>query len=194
MSDPTPDAPEFVEEASDPEQPVKMMDYFMHLEYHELVCPIVLRYAEALMEGKLLGQISPTSGLVYVPPRSYDPVACEWLGFENLVELQDRGVVTNFTIVTPVQYYGQEKTEPFAKASILLDAPGGMLSLQDILEIPPEEVRVGLRVEAVWLPENERNTDEIGNRSWGSAAGAIVGWRPTGEPDLPAETFLEKVY
>jgi uncharacterized OB-fold protein len=173
---------------------VRMMDYFMHLEYHELVCPIVLRYAEALMEGKLLGQISPKSGLVYVPPRSYDPVACEWLGFDNLVELQDRGVVTNFTIVTPVQYYGQEKTEPFAKASIMLDDPGGMLSLQDILEIPPDEVRVGMRVEAVWLPEHERNTDEIGNRSWGSAAGAIVGWRPTGEPDLPAESFLEKVY
>src|SRR5262245_38013090 len=33
---------------------VRMMDYFMHLEYHELVCPIVLRYAEALKEGKLL--------------------------------------------------------------------------------------------------------------------------------------------
>ena len=43
----------------------------MHLEYDELVCPIVLRYAEALMDGKLLGQISPKSGLVYVPPRSY---------------------------------------------------------------------------------------------------------------------------
>jgi uncharacterized OB-fold protein len=183
-SDATTDAPE----------DVKMMDYFMHLEYHELVCPIVLTYAAALKEGKLLGQFSPTSGLVYVPPRSYDPVACEWLGDEHLVELKDRGVVTNFTIVTPVQYYGQEKTEPFAKASIMLDDPGGMLSLQDILEIPPEEVRVGMRVEAVWFPESERNIDEIGNRSWGSAAGCIEGWRPTGEPDLPAETFVEKVY
>jgi len=35
---------------------------------------------------------------------------------------------------------------------------------------------------------------DIGNRSWGSAAGCIVGWRPTGEPDLPAGTFVEKVY
>ena len=188
-NDATTEAPEDVT----PED-VRMMDFFMHLEYQELVCPIVLTYAAALMEGKLLGQISPTSGLVYVPPRSYDPVACEWLGDDNLVELKDRGVVTNFTIVTPVQYYGQEKTEPFAKASIMLDEPGGMLSLQDILEIPPDEVRVGMRVEAVWFPEGERNIDEIGNRSWGSAAGCIAGWRPTGEPDLPAETFLEKVY
>ena len=175
----------------DPNEPVRMMDFFMHLEYHELVCPIVLRYAEALMEGKLLGQISPTSGLVYVPPRSYDPVACEWLGFENLVELQDRGVVTNFTIVTPVQYYGQEKTEPFAKVSIQLDDPGGSLSLQDVLEIPVEDVRVGMRVEGVWAPPGERNVDEIGNRSFGSAEGAIRGWRPTGEPDVPKEQFLQ---
>src|SRR5262245_44332149 len=171
-----------------------MMDYFMHLEYRELVCPIVLTYAAALMKGKILGQIIPKSGLVYVPPRSYDPVACVWLGDEHLVELEDRGVVTNFTIVTPVQYYGQEKTEPFAKASILLDGPGGMLSLQDILEIPPEEVRVGMRVEGVRLPESERSSDEIGNLSCVSAAGCIEGWRPTGEPDLPAETFLDKVY
>ena len=57
-----------------PERPVEMMDYFMHLEYHELVCPIVLRYADALMEGKLIGQRSPKSGLVYVPPRGYCPV------------------------------------------------------------------------------------------------------------------------
>ncbi|GMU79492.1 MAG: hypothetical protein AMXMBFR46_22830 [Acidimicrobiia bacterium] len=174
--------------------PVEMMDYFMHLEYHEVVCPIVRRYAASLMQGKILGQHSPRSGLVYVPPRGFCPVSCEWLGEDHLVELEDRGVVTNFTIVTPVQYYGQEKTDPFVKASVLLDGPGGMLNLQDILELAPEEVRVGMRVEAVWAPEGERNIDEIGNRSWGSAAGCILGWRPTGEPDLPAESFVDKVY
>ncbi len=175
-------------------QPVEMMDYFMHLEYHEVVCPIVRRYAASLMQGKILGRLSPKSGLVYVPPRGFCPVSCEWLGEDHLVELEDRGVVTNFTIVTPVQYYGQEKTDPFVKASVLLDGPGGMLNLQDILELAPEEVRVGMRVEAVWAPEGERNIDEIGNRSWGSAAGCVLGWRPTGEPDLPAETFVDKVY
>ena len=43
-----------------PRTAVVMMDYFMHLEYREVVCPIVRRYADALMEGKILGQISPT--------------------------------------------------------------------------------------------------------------------------------------
>jgi uncharacterized OB-fold protein len=110
------------------------------------------------------------------------------------VLLADRGTVTNYTVVTPVQYYGQEETEPFVRASILLDGAGGMMNLQDIVDVPPEDVRVGMRVEAVWKPESERSVDEISNRSWGSAEGCIVGWRPTGEPDLPAEQFLDQAF
>ncbi|MEI8000817.1 MAG: OB-fold domain-containing protein [Actinomycetes bacterium] len=176
------------------DEPVVMMDYFMHLEYREVICPIVRRYAAALADGKILGQRSPKSGLVYVPPRGYCPVSSEWLGEDHLVELDDRGTITNFTIVTPVQYYGQEETEPFVKASVLLDGPGGMLSLQDILDHRPDDIRIGMRVEAVWLPEAERLTGEIGNRSYGSVDGAIQGWRATGEPDLPADSFTDKVY
>jgi uncharacterized OB-fold protein len=147
-----------------------------------------------LFEGRLIGQRSPTSGLVYVPPRGYCPVSCEWLGEDHLIDLEDRGVVTNYTIVTPVQYYGQQETEPFARVSVLLDSPGGMMNLQDVIDCPLDEVRVGMRVEAVWAPPEERDISEITNRSWGSAAGCIRGWRPTGEPDLPPEQFLSKVF
>jgi uncharacterized OB-fold protein len=178
-------------EAVDPNAPIAGMDYFMHLEYHELLCPVVRRYASALMEGKLIGHRCPKCGLVYAPPRGYCPIDVIETTDADEVELSNRGVVTNYTVVTPVQYYGQEKTEPFAKVSIQLDEPGGSLSLQDVLEIPVEEVRVGMRVEAVWAPPGERNVDEIGNRSFGSAEGAIRGWRPTGEPDLPKEQFLQ---
>jgi hypothetical protein len=167
------------------------MDYFMHLEYRELLCPVVRRYAAALMDGKLIGHRCPKCGLVYAPPRGYCPIDVIETTDADEVELSNQGVVTNYTVVTPVQYYGQEKTEPFAKVSIQLDEPGGSLSLQDVLEIPVEEVRVGMRVEAVWAPPGERNVDEIGNRSFGSAEGAIRGWRPTGEPDVPKEQFLQ---
>ena len=165
---------------------VKMMDYFMHLEYHEKLCPTVRRYADALMEGKLIGHKCPKCGLVYAPPRGYCPIDVIETTDADEVTLANTGTVTNYTIVTPVQYYGQEKTEQFAKVSLVLDG-GGTLSLQDVLEVPVEEVRIGLRVEAVWAPEGERNVDEITNRSWGSAEGAIRGWRPTGEPDVPAD-------
>ena len=165
---------------------VNMMDYFMHLEYHEKLCPTVRRYADALLEGKLIGHKCPKCGLVYAPPRGYCPIDVIETTDADEVTLANTGTVTNYTIVTPVQYYGQQETEPFAKVSLVLDG-GGTLSLQDVLELPVDEVRVGLRVEAVWAPEGERNVDEISNRSWGSAEGAIRGWRPNGEPDVPAD-------
>jgi hypothetical protein len=49
-----------------------------------------------------------------------------------------------------------------------------------------------MRVEAVWRPESERSVDEITNRSWGGAEGCIVGWRPTGELDVPAEELEQR--
>jgi hypothetical protein len=109
------------------------------------------------------------------------------------VRLAERGVVTNYTVVTPVEYHGQEKTERFAKVSLLLDG-GGTLSLQDVIDLPVDDVRIGMRMEAVWAPESERNVDEISNRSWGGAENVLRGWRPTGEPDVPAEEFSDKVF
>jgi uncharacterized OB-fold protein len=175
---------------ADPNAPVVGMDYFMHLEYHELLCPVVRRYAHALLEGKLIGHKCPKCGLVYAPPRGYCPIDVIETTDKDEVTLANTGVVTNFTVVTPVQYYGQEETEPFAKVSIQLDDPGGSLSLQDVLDLPVDQVRVGLRVEAVWAPESERDTSEINNRSWGSAEGSIRGWKPTGEPDVPADQVM----
>ena len=166
------------------------MDYFMHLEYRELLCPVVRRYAAALLEGKLIGHKCPKCGLVYAPPRGYCPIDVIETTDKDEVTLANRGVVTNFTVVTPVQYYGQEETEPFAKVSIQLDDPGGSLSLQDVLDVPVDQVRVGMRVEAVWAPEGERDTSEITNRSWGSAEGAIRGWKPSGEADVPADQVM----
>jgi hypothetical protein len=177
-------------EAVDPNAPVQGMDYFMHLEYRELLCPVVRRYADALMDGKLIGHRCPKCGLVYAPPRGYCPIDVIETTDADEVTLANRGVVTNFTVVTPVQYYGQEATEPFAKVSIQLDDPGGSLSLQDVLDVPVDEVRVGMRVEAVWAPQGERDTSEITNRSWGSAEGAIRGWKPSGEPDVPADQVM----
>lgn len=177
----------------DPNAPVTGMDYPMQLEYHEKICPVVRRYSEALLEGKLIGHKCPKCGLVYAPPRGYCPICVIETTDADEIELADRGVITSYTVVTPVEYHGQEKTERFAKASVMLDG-GGMLNLQDILEISVDDVHAGLRVEAVWVDKGERDVSEIGNRSWGGADGAIRGWHPTGEPDVPAEQLADKIY
>ena len=66
-------------------------------------------------------------------------------------------------------------------------------NLDVILDIPVSEIRVGMHVEIVWAPESERSVDDIDNRSRGSGGDAIRGWRPTGEPDEPAELYLERM-
>jgi hypothetical protein len=174
-------------EAVDPNAPVTGMDYFMQLDYHELVCPSVRRYRSALIDGKLIGHRCPKCKLVYVPPRGYCPIDTIETTDADEVQLVDRGVIANYTVVTPVQYYGQEETEPFVRVSVILDEPGGTMSLQDVVDIPVDDVHIGQRVEAVWLPPEERDISEIGNRSWGSADGAITGWKLTGEPDVPPD-------
>ncbi|HSO95386.1 MAG TPA: OB-fold domain-containing protein [Acidimicrobiia bacterium] len=173
---------------------VRMMDYFMQLEYHEPLCPVVRRYAEELLEGRIIAHKCPSCGLVYAPPRGYCPICVVETTDADEVVLADRGVITNYTVVTPVQYYGQQETEPFVRASILLDGVGGMMNLQDIVDVPVEDVHVGQRVEAVWKPAGERSIDEITNRSWGGAEGCIVGWRLTGEPDVPADQLKGRVF
>lgn len=181
MSEPTADEP-------------LMMDQFVQLDYHDQLSPTMVRYSQALIEGKLIGQQCPKCGLVYVPPRGYCPIDTIVLGTEHELELEDHGVVTAYTIVTPVQYHGQKETEPFVRVTVLLDGPGGILNLQDLPGVPHDEVRAGMRVEAIWVPVEERSLEGLDNRSWGSTAGCINGWRSTGEPDLAPEQYKDKVF
>jgi ornithine cyclodeaminase/alanine dehydrogenase-like protein (mu-crystallin family) len=58
---------------------------------------------------------------------------------------------------------------------------------------PVSEIRVGIHVEVVWAPENERSAADIDNRSRGSGGDIIVGWRTTGEPDEPADRYLDRM-
>ncbi|WP_238429814.1 Zn-ribbon domain-containing OB-fold protein, partial [Frankia nepalensis] len=175
-------------------EPVQTMEFWSSLTYKEAVSPATARYARSMLAGTLLGQKCPTCAKVFVPPRDFCSIDGIRLDEGHDLALPDRGVITNFTIVTPVPYPGQKETEPFVRVSVLLDDVEALMGLQPVVDIPNEEVRVGMRVEAVWLPESERNAEEFGNRGWGSTTGAISGWRATGEPDLPVERYIDRVF
>ena len=72
-------------------------------------------------------------------------------------------------------------------ASVLLDGASGNLGGQDIVNIPHDQVRSGLRVKAVWKPKNERSAEGVSNRGWGGVASAIDAFEPSGEPDMPQQ-------
>ncbi len=168
-----------------------MMDDFVRLTYVEDLPPDTVRFAEQLVEGRILGQKCPQCERVYVPPKGYCPLCVVLLDEHDDAEVSDQGVVTGFTIVAPVKYYGQTKTEPFVYASVLLDGASGTLGGQDISGLPADKVRAGMRVRAVWKPPAERTTEGQSARGWGSVEGCISSFEPTGEPDVPKEHFQE---
>lgn len=170
-----------------------MMDRLVTLTYVEDLPPNTVRFAEGLVAGRIIGQRCPRCERVFVPARGYCSLCVIILAEEDELEVADHGVVTGFTIVAPVRYYGQTKTEPFVYASVLLDGASGTLGGQDISGVPVEGVRAGLRVRAVWKPPEERTTEGQSARGWGSVSECIASFEPTGEPDVAREHYREHV-
>jgi uncharacterized OB-fold protein len=134
-------------------------------------------YLNGLKEGRLIGQRCPQCGKVYIPPRGACPV--DGVPTEEEVELPDRGIVTTFCIVN-VPFLGQKIKPPYVAAYVLLDG-ADIAFLHLILDCAAEDVRMGMRVEAVWKPREE----------WEHGLQNITHFRPTGEPDAPYESFKE---
>jgi uncharacterized OB-fold protein len=133
------------------------------------------RFYRGLAEGKIRGQRCPKCQKVYVPPRGACPV--DGVPTTDEVELPDRGIVTTYCIVN-VPFLGQRITPPYVSAYILLEG-ADIAFLHLILGCDPSEVRMGMRVEAVWRPRDE----------WGTTIENIDHFRPTGEADAPYESY-----
>ncbi len=170
--------------------PVRFMQQHIALDYLLRVSPIAARFAEGLARGVILGRRCPSCSLVYVPPRTFCPMCTVAMGEADELEVTDRGTVTAFTILTPIQYHGQQEREDYALASILLDGADGTVGQQRLVDVPLEQVRTGLRVAAVWAPEDQRRGDGGGAMGFGFGS-AITGWRPTGEPDADESVYAE---
>lgn len=135
------------------------------------------RFLRSVAEGRIVGQRCPECQKVYVPPRGSCPTCA--VPTEEEVELPDTGTVTTFCVVN-LPFYGQEIKPPYVCASILLD--GADIALFHLIqEIPAAEVRMGMRVEAVWVPPEEMEP----------SLESIKHFRPTGEPDAPYDSYKE---
>ncbi|WP_204005228.1 Zn-ribbon domain-containing OB-fold protein [Virgisporangium aurantiacum] len=147
----------------------------IHLSYTHMVSPEETRYLRGLAEGRLLGQRCPVCGKVYIPPRGACPA--DGVPTTDEVELPSTGTVTTFCVVN-VPFAGQRVKPPYVAAQVLID--GADIPLQHlILGCPADEVRMGMRVEAVWKPRAE----------WGTTPENIDHFRPSGEPDASYESY-----
>ena len=174
------------------EEPVTISEHLISLKISEPLYPHRVRFAQGLTEGRIIGQRSPVSGKVYVPGRGYDMLERVQMSEADDVAVADRGTVTSFTVITPVQYYGQKETEPYIRCSILLDGADQPIIGVDLRDIRVEDFRVGMRLQAAWKPPGDRDVSDLENRWGGAWESVIERWEPTGEPDVPASMLRDQ--
>ena len=132
-------------------------------------------FLRALEQGKLLGARTGADGKVYFPPKEANPATGQPL--DQYIELADTGTVTTFAIIN-IPFAGQRIKPPYVAAYVLLDG-ADIPVLHLVADIEADQVRMGMRVQAVWKPREE----------WGLGIDNIEYFRPTGEPDADYDTY-----
>jgi len=164
-----------VPETTDDRDPVKILETPINIEIQHSASHEESAYLRALAEGKIIGARTGKDAKVYFPPHGADPATGR--PTTEFVELPDKGTVTTFAIIN-IPFAGQRIKPPYVAAYVLLDG-ADIPFLHLVTEIDASEVRMGMRVEAVWKPREE----------WGLGIDNIDHFRPTGEPDADYETY-----
>ena len=167
---PARDLPAFLDEAA-----VTMILTPIELNITHSASPPESSYLRAFAEGRILGARCPATDKIYVPPRGASPT--HGLPTTDEVEVSDSGTVTTFCIVN-VPFPGQRIKPPYVAAYVLLDG-ADIPFLHLILGCAADQVRMGMRVRAVWKPREE----------WGMTAENITHYEPNGEPDAAYDTY-----
>lgn len=147
------------------------------LTYHP--GPVETPFLRGTQERRLLGRRCSECGKVYLPPRG----VCSMCGADftdEIVEVDQVGTVATFAVVN-VPFAGQEVEIPYAAVEVLWD--GADITSQFLLRgAELEDVRMGMRVKAVWKDGDLEPT--LSN---------ITHVEPVDEPDAPFETYAEYV-
>jgi len=158
-------------------EPVRRIKAPVRLAFEISAGHALTGFLRAIAEGRFLGQRCVSCHKVYVPPRGVCPTCGLLLGEE--VPVADTGTLTTFCTVN-VPYEGQTMKLPYVYGSILLD--GADIPFPHLVQgLPVPEVRMGLRLKAVWAPPAERKP----------TMESILWFSPTGEPDAPFASYQE---
>ncbi len=141
--------------------------------------PVEEIFLHGTQERRLLGRRCSSCAKVYLPPRG----VCSMCGAaftDEIVEVGQVGTVATFAVVN-VPFSGQEVEIPYAAVEVLWD--GAHITSQFLFRgAPLSDVRMGMRVRAVWAEGDLQPT--LSN---------ITHVEPVDEPDTPFEAFAEYV-
>ncbi len=133
------------------------------------------RFLGGLKEGRILARKCLSCGTVGVPPRMFCEVC--FRPTDEWVELQHTGRV-NTVSTCYIATDASRMKDPMFPAVIEIDGAGGNGILHVLGEVTPKEVAIGMEVEAVFKPADQRTGDITDIRYWrprkskGAAAGS----------------------
>ena len=109
-------------------------------------------FREIKDHARILGTRCETCGLTYVPPTMF----CErcFARLDDWVEVASTGTVFTYTVLY-LDLDEKRLEEPDILAYVKLDGSDGGL-VHRLGEVSPDQVEIGMRVEAVWRPPEER--------------------------------------
>ena len=112
------------------------------------------RYLAELKAGRLTGVHCKKCRRTVIPPRNF----CEWCfrPMDKWVSLPDTGTVNTFSLCY-VTWDMQYLTDPEIPAVIDIDGTRPAAGIMHMLgAVDPDDVKIGMRVKAVWKPAEER--------------------------------------
>jgi uncharacterized OB-fold protein len=160
-------------------EPVKAIRTPARLDYVYSAGRASSKFLHDVTEKRLVGQRCPLCRKVYVPPRGSCPTDGVRHGRGRRARRQRHHHVV---LRRQRPFMGTLMEIPYASGLILLD--GSDIPIMHLIqEVPYDQVHMGMRVEAVWVPD-----DEIG-----PTLESIKYFRPNGEPDAPYESYKDNV-
>ncbi len=114
----------------------------------------ISRFLDGLKEGEIWGRKCNKCGRTLIPPRMY----CEecFRPNDEWVKLKDSGSVSTYS-VSYVNVDASRRKNPIFVAVIEIDGASPEIGMLHVLgEVALRELRVGMKVRAVWKPRLER--------------------------------------
>ncbi len=112
------------------------------------------RYLAELKEGRLVGVRCRHCRRTVIPPRN----VCEWCfrPMDDWVPLPDTGTINTFSLCY-VTWDMKRVEKPEISAVIDIDGTKPPVGIMHLLgEVDPDDVQIGMKVQAVWKPPEER--------------------------------------
>ena len=156
---------------------VTIVESPVRLEYTYTAGPASEGFLLGTQERRLLGRRCSECAKVYLPPRG----VCSMCGAaftDEVVEVSGNGTVATFAVVN-VNFASRQVDLPYAAVEVLFD--GADITSQFLIQgVTHDQVRMGMRVKAVWKEGELEPT--LSN---------ITHVEPIDEPDAPYESFAE---